>query len=296
MKSFIYKIACVVGILSTVVHFCNADSIVLKPSGFVNDFAGVLSVQSRQSLEDQLVAFAKEKKHEIAVAVIKTLGGDSLEDYANKLFREWGVGTKEYNNGVLFLVAIDDRKMRIEVGYGLEGALTDLESKHIQDDIVRPLFREGKYGEGIAAGTGSIMQAIKGEVLPASSSKKQPSWLNIIERYGGELLFIIIFFFSWIASILGRTKSWWLGGVIGGVTGGIVALITSAWMWLPLVVIFGLLFDYAVSKNYTQHRGDHPAWWAGGTWGGWDRWSGGGGGFGGFGGGSSGGGGSSSGW
>jgi len=273
----------------------NAATPLGAPKGFVTDFAAVLSGDARQELEQKLAAFAKEKKHEIAVAVIKTLGGDPLEDYANKLFREWGVGTKEYNNGVLFLVAIDDRKMRIEVGYGLEGALTDLESKHIQDDIVRPLFREGKYGEGIAAGATGIMQAIEGEVLPASSSKKQPSWLNGIERYGGELLFIIIFFFSWIASILGRTKSWWIGGVIGGVAGGIVALITSAWMWLPAVVIFGLLFDYAVSKNYKQNSVGGPAWWAGGTWGGWDRW-GGGGGFGGFGGGSSGGGGSSSGW
>ncbi len=274
---------------------CSAYTSPGTPSGFVNDFANILPIELRKSLEDQLTKFAREKNHEIAIAVIRSLEGDDIESYANKLFREWGIGTKEYNNGVLFLVAIDDRKMRIEVGYGLEGALTDLESKRIQEDIVRPLFREEKYGEGIVAGVTSIMQAIEEEVLPASSSKKQPSWLNVIERYGGELLFIIIFFFSWIASILGRTKSWWLGGVIGGVAGGIVAFITSAWIWLPLVVIFGLLFDYAVSKNYQSHQGNHPAWWAGGTWGGWDRW-GGGGGFGGFGGGSSGGGGSSSGW
>ncbi len=274
---------------------CSAYTSPDTASGFVNDFANILPIESRQELEQQLTAFAKEKNHEIAIAIIRSLEGDDIESYANKLFREWGIGTKEYNNGVLFLVAIDDRKMRIEVGYGLEGALTDLESKRIQEDIVRPLFREEKYGEGIVVGASSIMEAIEGEVLSASSSKKAPSWLNIIERYGGELLFIIIFFFSWIASILGRTKSWWLGGAIGGVTGGIVALITSAWMWLPAVVIFGLLFDYAVSKNYQSHQGNHPAWWAGGTWGGWDRW-GGGGGFGGFGGGSSGGGGSSSGW
>ncbi|MEK7648589.1 MAG: TPM domain-containing protein [Patescibacteria group bacterium] len=265
------------------------------PQGSVSDFANLLSSQAQQNLEQQLVTFAKEKNHEIAVVTIQSLGSDAIEDYANTLFREWGIGKKEYNNGVLFLIAADDRKMRIEVGYGLEGALTDLESKHIQDDIVRPLFRQGNYEEGIQKGAEGIMQAIEGEVLPSPSSRKTSSWFGIIQRYGGEVLFILIFFLSWIASILGRTKSWWLGGVIGGVAGGITALLTSAWLWLPAVVVFGLLFDYAVSKNFQSHHGNHPAWWAGGTWGGWDRW-GGGGGFGGFGGGSSGGGGSSSSW
>lgn len=265
------------------------------PQGFVNDFAGILSQVGKHELEQSLETFAKEKNHEIAVTVIKSLGGDDIESYANTLFREWGIGTKEYNNGVLFLVAIEDRKMRVEVGYGLEGALTDLESKYIQDDIVRPLFREGKYEEGIRQGTIAIMQAVEGEVVVPP--KTRTGWYDMLMRYGGEILFLLIFFLSWIASILGRTKSWWLGGVIGGAAGGAVALLTHAWIWLPIVVGAGLLFDYAVSKNYRTHISDqHPAWWAGGTWGGWDRWGGGGGGFGGFGGGSSGGGGSSSGW
>lgn len=265
------------------------------PQGFMNDFAGVLSQASRQELEQSLETFAKEKKHEIAVVVIKSLGGGDIESYANTLFREWGIGKKEYNNGVLFLAAIDDRKMRIEVGYGLEGALTDLESKHIQDDIVRPFFRNGDYGAGIAEGVRAIMQATEEELIIQSRPRTDPSIANGIMRFGGELFFLLFLFGSWLISILGRTKSWWLGGVLGGVGGTIAWFFSGGLYWIAVLGFGGLFFDYIISKNYKSHLTDHhPAWWAGGTWGGWDRW--GGGGFGGFGGGSSGGGGSSSGW
>lgn len=265
------------------------------PQGFVNDFAGVLSQASRQELEQSLDTFAKEKNHEIAIVTIKTLDGDAIEEYANRLFREWGIGTKKNNNGVLFLAAIDDRKMRIEVGYGLEGALTDLESKHIQDDVVRPLFRNNDYSAGIAEGAKAIMQAIEGEIVALPRANGQ--WANGIMRYGGEIFFLLFLFGSWIVSILGRTKSWWLGGVLGGLGGALAWFFSGGWYWVAILGFGGLFFDYFVSKNYKSHLADHhPAWWAGGAWGGWDRWGGGGGGFGGFGGGSSGGGGSSSSW
>lgn len=262
------------------------------PQGFVNDFAEVIELQSQQGIEQSLALFAKEKNHEVSVVTIKTLDGDTIEEYANRLYREWGIGKKEYNNGVLFLAVIDDRKMRIEIGYGLEGALTDLESKHIQDDIVRPLFREGKYGEGIQQGATAIMQATEGEIVALPRTNGQ--WANGIMRYGGEIFFLLFLFGSWLVSILGRTKSWWLGGVLGSAGGALAWFFSGGWYWIAILGFGGFFFDYFVSKNYKSHLTDHhPAWWAGGTWG---PWGGGGGGFGGFGGGSSGGGGSSSSW
>lgn len=258
------------------------------PSGFVNDFAGVISGQTKQSLNIDLQNFAKDKNHEVVVVTIKNLEGDTIENYANSLFREWGIGKKEYNNGVLFLVAIDDRQMRIEVGYGLEGALTDIESKHILDDVVRPYFKSGDYEKGIVSGATEIKKAIEGEIVATKQSNNNDldGVIEVVFVFG-------IIFISWFGSILARSRSWWLGGVIGGVTGVILWAILGIWFFILIGAIVGLIFDYLVSKNYQSGK---RSWWAGGDRGFGGGSFGGGGGFGGFGGGSSGGGGSSSRW
>ncbi len=268
-----------------------------KAQGFVNDFAQILSVSAKNSLEQDIQKFSQDTGHEIAVVTIQTLNGDVIEDYANTLFREWGIGKKSANNGVLFLVAVQDKKMRIEVGYGLEGALTDLESKHIQEDTVKPFFKDGKFEEGIIAGVQGIKEAIRGEVIP-QVQKRPTSSKNA--RAMSELIFYGIFFLfsvvlSWLASVLGRTKSWWLGGVMGAVIGGIAWFFTGWMLWVFLSAIIGFVFDYFVSKNYKDNP-NGPSWWAGGPWIGGGFGGGSSGGFGGFGGGSSGGGGSSSSW
>lgn len=261
-----------------------------KPSGYVNDFSGVASQATKDQLESELSAFAKGGNPQIVVVTIKKLDGDPIEEYANRLFREWGIGDKTKNNGVLFLVASQDRKMRIEVGYGLEGALTDIETKGIQDGIVRPAFQQGDFDAGIRAGVTAIQRGLAGELVTPNERRYPPSEADL-ETY----LFLGIILLSWLGSILGRSKSWWAGGIVGGVGGGIAWAFTQWLYWLPIAAILGLIFDYFVSKNYRQSdHGGLPAWWAGGGWGGWDRF--GGGGFGGFGGGSSGGGGSSSSW
>lgn len=262
-----------------------------KPVGFINDFAGVLSQETRSSLESDLRGFANGENPEISVAIIKTLGTSAIEEYANRLFREWGVGLKTKNNGLLFLIAVDDRKMRIEVGYGLEGVLTDIETKYIQERVVRPAFQAGKFDEGVRRGISEIQKALQEELVEQAVQQRSRSKLT--PELFELLFFFIVFGFSWLGSIFGRSKSWWAGGVIGGIVGGMVGFFTGWFFWILIAAFVGLVFDYVVSKNYQAHRG-HPAWWAGGGWGGWDRF--GGGGFGGFGGGSSGGGGSSSSW
>lgn len=133
------------------------------PSGYVNDFADVLSAEEEGVLEEKLRAFEEETSHEIAVATIASLGDDDIESYANDLFREWGVGQKDANNGVLFLAAIQDRKMRIEVGYGLEGALTDTEAKYIISSVIAPAFRDANFDKGISDGVDAIMMATESE-------------------------------------------------------------------------------------------------------------------------------------
>lgn len=260
-------------------------------SGLVNDFAAILSAEQKTALETGLASFEKETGNEIAVAIIKNLGGDAIENYAEELFKEWGIGKKNADNGVLLLVSLEDREMRIEVGYGLEGALTDSESKWILDGAIAPFFKDGKYYEGIAAGMDKIAEAVKGEIVSESSPKKS-----------GKIPFNVFIVVAWflfvaLASILGKSKSWWTGGIVGGIIGVIVGIIKGfvfvGAIALAVLIPFGLIFDYFVSRSYQKSKlnGGVGPWWLGGGKGG-----GLGDGFGGFGGGSSGGGGSSSKW
>lgn len=261
------------------------------PTGFVNDFANVLTAEQKTRLETTLDSFQKETSNEISIVTIPTLNGEPIENYANTLFREWGIGSKKNNNGVLILAAINDHKLRIEVGYGLEGALPDLLTKTIQENEIIPSFKTDDYAGGFEKGVLAIMQATQGEYKGEPVEHKQ--------SVPAELIFFMLFFgVQIIFAILAPTKSWWLGGVIGGLGGGIVGYILGA---LTFGIIgglagagFGLLIDYLVSKNY-KGPGGRPG---GGFWGGFGGGgsSFGSGGFGGFGGGSSGGGGSSTSW
>jgi len=266
-----------------------------KPTGFVNDFAVVLKDSEKAQLETKLSDFEKNTGNEIAVAIISDLKGDTIENFAVELFKEWGIGKKGKDNGVLLLVARDDREVRIEVGYGLESFLTDAQSSWILKNEVVPAFKENNFYSGINAAVDKIIGAINGENIPQDTSGQG----NGSDENYFNIAFGALFVLLWLGSILGRSKSWWLGGVLGGVAGVVIAII-KGFIFFGLISIgvlipFGLLFDFVVSKAYEKAKtaGRRPPWWIGG---GWRRGSGSGSGFGGFGGGSSGGGGSSSGW
>ncbi|MDO9399593.1 MAG: TPM domain-containing protein [bacterium] len=264
-----------------------------KPTGFVNDFANALNGEQKQKLETKLSEFSKTSSNEISVVTIKSLDDDTVENFASQLFKDWGIGKKNKDNGVLILIAIDDRLMRIEVGYGLEGALTDAQSYWIINQIMKPAFKANDYYLGVDSAVDKIIGATKGEYIP--ESKKENNQNN---NLSWEFIFyIIIFGFIWLSSILGRSKSWWLGGVISVIIGVIIGAFKGFLFFglisIAILVPIGLLFDYIVSKNYQKSKatGIWPWWFGGGGSGG-----GFGGGFGGFGGGGSGGGGSSGDW
>lgn len=258
-----------------------------KPQGFVNDFAGTISSSAKAQLEQQLSSFGTQTGIQIAVVTVSTLGDETIEMYAVKLFEEWGIGGEAKDTGVLFLIAPNDRQVRIEVGYGLEGVLTDAQSNGIIQKIIIPAFREGKMEEGIVSGTQAIIDVTKSEADYSSVPETSPlSSLVYFLQHFGFVFFIII------ASVLGRTKSWWLGGVFGGIAGIVIGIMFGFLFTGILAIIgltlLGLFFDFIVSKGHAN---------GGGFWGGFGGGHGGsGGGFGGFGGGMSGGGGSSGRW
>ena len=246
------------------------------------DLTSTLSASQIDSLAAQITKSRAEKSYQIGILLIPTLGTDEyLEGYSLKVARQWGIGEAGKDNGVLLLVVKNDHKLRIEVGRGLEGDLTDVRASRIIRNVITPKFRQGDYFGGITDGVNSIQLAVAGVAdnkLSSGATQSTGSIFNGLE----SLFFFGVFGLIWLGSILGRTKSWWAGGVIGGFVG--VISMTATHMH-PLAVIgtiilvpFGLLFDFLVSRNYNSHRasGTFPAWWAGGG-----GFGGGGGGFGG---------------
>lgn len=256
--------------------------------GFVTDTIGLLEPQREQAIEQDLSSYAEQTTNEIAVVILRTLSGSSVSDVAVEIGRKWGVGT-EQDNGILMLISYETRDIWISTGYGLEGAVPDLVAHGIAERDMAPHFRDGDYAEGIAAGIDALKKHIGGEYTPERYESSSDGAGAI-----GWIIFIGFACFNWFAAILGRTKSWWLGGVFGGIGGIILTMLYSWWVSIPILVLIGLLFDYIVSKGGGSHRRGRGGFW-GGPGGGFGG-RGGGGGFGGFGGGSFGGGGGGSKW
>ncbi len=268
-----------------------------KPTGFVNDFytVPILSPADKSALETKLSDLEKSTGNEVSIVIIPSLGGDTIENFAVNLYKDWGLGKKGVDNGALVLVSIADRQIRIEVGYGLEPVLTDITTSRIISETITPEFKKGDYAGGLSAGVDQIVSVLNGEVLsPSTPTRSIPLFPNFF--------YFILFVFVYLASILGRSKSWWMGGVMGGIVGVVVGLIYgflyAGIITFVLLVPLGLLFDFLVSRSYEKHKtnGTVVPWWFGGGGGGGSGGGFGGGGFGGFGGGMSGGGGSSGRW
>jgi len=259
-----------------------------KAIGFVNDFANILSIEQRSQLEIVLSDFKKQNGDEITIVTVTTLGDETVENYAVKLFEEWGIGEKGKDNGLLILHALDERKIWIEVGYGLEAYITDAKAGSIYRNILSPAFKKGAYAQGYNEAVTAIINTLNGQVdviSQDSAGNSDGDW--------GVIIYFLLFIPIWLASILGRSKSWWAGGVLGGIAGIIIGFVYSfifiGIIWTIVLIIIGLFFDFFVSKAYHSSvaKGKNIPWWIGGG----GRSGGFGGGFGGFGGGGSGGGG-----
>src|SRR6202034_4421585 len=165
-------------------------------TGRVVDQAGILSAATRADLDGKLAALEQKSGIQLVVATVPTLGGQEIEPYANDLFRQWKLGEAKKNNGVLFLVAPKEHKVRIEVGYGLEGTLTDAASKIIILNAVAPRFKAGDFDGGVARGVDDIITVL---TTDSSEWQKKPdlravddsSMLDVIVPL---LIFIVIMF------------------------------------------------------------------------------------------------------
>ncbi len=191
---------------------------------YVTDKTGTLTSTQLKSLEQKLAAFEKETSNQLVVWMEPSLNGNSVEDRSYELAEQNGIGQKSKNNGVLLYIAKEDRKLRIEVGYGLEGALTDALSSQIIRKEITPQFKKGNFFEGINAGVDAIIQATKGEYTADKDSDESEPLGGICCVPFPVIVFLIIFFFVFLMPIFSRifggskgkkSSNWWYTGGSG---------------------------------------------------------------------------------
>ncbi len=210
----------------------------------VTDLTNTLTSEQRSVLEKQLSDFEKTKGSQIIVVMIPTTGQEAIEQYAIRLADSVKVGRKGIDDGAILLIAKDDHAVRIEVGYGLEGALTDYASKRIIESQILPHFRTGDYYTGISRGVGAMIAVVQGEELPPPSGEKSSGKIPITGIL--PVLFIIGFF---LRTIFGRI----LGGFL---TGGAVFLVTwIALGALSMAILFSIISFVAIITGVNAGRG-----------------------------------------
>jgi len=209
-----------------------ADVAVPPLTGHVVDLTGTLNSGQKADLEQKLKAFEDRKGSQVAVLIVPTTAPETIEQYSIRVADQWKIGRKKVDDGAILLVAKDDHKLRIEVGYGLEGALTDLTSKRIIDEEIVPKFRSGDFAGGISAGVDRILRVIDGEPLPAP--KPQAQYSNNFDI--GDLFnpFVIIG-----VVVLGGIFRGIFGRLFGSLTvGGIAGL--AVWIFVGSLFASGI--------------------------------------------------------
>jgi uncharacterized protein len=289
-------------------NFANAQKAVPELWGLhVHDEAHILTQPTIDKLEQQLTAFQDSTSNEIAILLVSSLEGDALEDYSMRVVEHWKLGKKDKDNGILLLIIVDEHKIRIETGYGLEGVLTDAKSSRIIRNELAPYFRQNQYDEGVIAGINAIVKAIGGEYTADDETGLEEMGLK--ERVLiGLFIFGILGVFTFMGLLIPGCGGWFLYAflipfyaafpmVVLGTTAGfsVLAFYIIGFPILKLMLGKTAWGKRMAKKMATTNQGGRRGWSTGSGW-----LSGGGGGrsSGGFsgGGGSFGGGGSSGSW
>lgn len=248
----------------------------------VTDTTGTLSVADREALEKRLAAVEQSKGSQIAVLIVPTTRPEAIEQYSIRVVDAWKLGRKKVDDGVLLLVAKDDRELRIEVGQGLEGAIPDVTAKRIIEEHITPAFRDGEFAAGINAGVDAIIARIEGEPLPAPKAGARASQTDIGDLFVQTLL-VAFFAAPILRSMFGRL----FGAAAGAVGGGALWFLSTGALTLgglgALVAGLAVLLIGGGRGGGPWITGSgHGGGFGGGSGGGWSSgggFSGGGGGF-----------------
>jgi uncharacterized protein len=215
------------------VQWASADVAIPPLTARVTDLTATLTVEQRAALESKIAAFEQKKGSQLAVLLVPTTQPETVEQYSIRVAEAWKVGRKGVDDGVLLLIAKNDRKLRIEVGHGLEGALPDAVAKRIIDEYVVPPFKQGDFNAGVNAGVDRIIKVVDGEPLPPPQQWHAPSNKSVsqgIDDYMGWAVILLVFFGGLIRKLFGA----FLGAIIVGTVGGLLA----AWLGTGVVMAF----------------------------------------------------------
>ena len=308
------RIVLLVSCICLIVATCAGASIPAKPQGWVSDFAGIMSNETKAQISDLCTSIEKATGAEIAVVTVPSLEGMVVEEYAVKLFKEWGIGKKGKDNGVLFLIAPNERKTRIEVGYGLEPVITDGRAGEIIRETVIPFFKAGDYDQGILQGSRQIAALLTGKDFVPSTPIPRSGQVTPSEPWPvkvGVILFFALFItLGFLALGAGlRQKGQGFFRIWGAGFGGIPLVMSIAFAfamgfpvfilpaWAVIMLLTGLRYGKKLGRagifsGGAGGRGSSSGGSFGSGFGGFSGGSS----FGGFSGGSSGGGGASGSW
>ncbi len=255
-----------------------AEQVAVPPlNARVTDLTGTLSAEQTSTLETRLAELESHKGAQFAILLVPTTGDETIEQYSIRVVEQWKLGRNKVDDGVLLLIAKNDRKLRFEIGYGLEGAIPDVIAKRIISDVISPHFKQGDFYGGIVAGVTRVDAIIRGEALPEPQRQSQPD--NDIEGHFIMLVFIAIFAGVILRAMFGMLP----GSLLNGGLIGLLAMLFGAGLTLALIAsVAAFIFTLA---NSGRHGGPPSGGWGGGggSWGGGSSggFSGGGGGFGG---------------
>lgn len=253
-------------------------------SGRVNDYGDIISTATENHLDQLLANLEQTDSTQVVILTIPSLDGESLEEYSLKVVENWKVGQAGYDNGALLLVAVGDRKVRIEVGYGLEGTLTDLRAGRIIRNVILPDFKKGDFDQGMIEGIGAMIQTVKGEYSAEQNQAKK----NQEDPFG--LVAMLIFFSFFIGNLFRSSKL--ASGLAGGIIAPLIGVFFFGFSWplilglIPFGIVFGLIAAKLnmprVGSGRSRRSGRHTTGGFGGSSsGGFGGFGGGGGGFGG---------------
>lgn len=247
-------------------------------SAQVVDTTGTLNSTQQSALIEQLQAFETAKGSQIAVLLVQTTQPETIEQYALRVAESWKIGRRDVDDGAILVVALQDRTVRIEVGYGLEGALTDIAAKRIIDNVIIPQFRQGRVPEGVQAGVTAMMGVIEGEPLPAPAPRQSKVESNVIEEIAPVAFMLTLAMGGFLRKAIGRLPA---ALTTGGLVFVVAWILVGTWLVAALAAVvaaFLTLFGNSTGILPGGRRGGLGSSRSGGFGGGF---GGGGGGFGG---------------
>jgi len=238
-----------------------ADVAVPQLTGRVVDQTGTLSAADIASLTQKLEDLETRKGSQLAVLIVPTTQPETIEQFSLRVAEAWKVGRKKIDDGAILVVAKNDRKLRIEVGYGLEGSLTDATANRIINEIIVPKFRNGDFAGGISAGVDKMIAVVDGEKLPAPVSRgENPDWLNNFDPLNPFLLFFLLIFGGILRSVLGRL----MGALaMGGVVGALAWFVAGSLAASLIVAVIGFLLTM-FGETMASAGGGRGGWVSGG--------------------------------